>query len=131
MGWAKTDEDIREAIDERYKNNGQVYYADTHINSYPSYPSKKVSSSGVYVDASSRVTKPLVDLSRIPSKHKIGTVVRNYERQGIEIYFSRKPSMEIRNKLKIERWFWHQSKRCWYNRYSVHNMDFAERIVAL
>ena len=49
MGWAKTDEDIREKIDNRMRDSGRSYYGNTYINRYPDYPSRKsVSTSTTY-----------------------------------------------------------------------------------
>ena len=41
MGWAKTEEDIRDAIDIRMKDCGHSYRENTYINYYPDYLSKK------------------------------------------------------------------------------------------
>lgn len=41
MGWAKTDEDIRDTIDNRMRDRGHSYHRNTYINYYPDYLSKK------------------------------------------------------------------------------------------
>ena len=41
MGWAKTDEDIREINDDRMRDSGKCYYGNSYINSAPNYLSKK------------------------------------------------------------------------------------------
>lgn len=39
----------------------------------------------------------------------------NAEFDGVEIYFSGKPSATIRDALKADGWRWHNVKKCWYN----------------
>ena len=41
MGWAKTDEDIKDTIDNRVRDSGHSYHGNTYINYYPDYLSKK------------------------------------------------------------------------------------------
>ena len=53
---------------------------------------------------------------------------RNYERNGIEIYFDSKPSVVVRDLLKNNGWRWSSFGRCWYNYYSEFNVRFAESI---
>ena len=52
-------------------------------------------------------------------------VKRNFEHNGLEIYFSSIPSASVLTKLKSNGWRWHRQKRCWYNRYSENNYSFA------
>lgn len=53
---------------------------------------------------------------------------RNYEQNGIEIYFDMKPSESVRDRLKINGWRWSGLKKCWYNYYSEEHLQFAERV---
>lgn len=41
MGWAKTDEDIRDTIDSRMRDRCHSYHGNTYINYCPNYLSKK------------------------------------------------------------------------------------------
>lgn len=54
--------------------------------------------------------------------------IRNYEKNGIEIYFDKKPSALIRDTLKSNGWRWNGYSKCWYNYYSEKNWSFAESI---
>ena len=53
---------------------------------------------------------------------------RNYEHNGIEIYFPEKPPAELRDYLKVDGWRWFQSKGCWYTYYSESNLLTAKMI---
>lgn len=52
--------------------------------------------------------------------------VRNNERNGIEIYFEKKPTEAVRDTLKANGWRWSSFKQCWYTYYSEPNLQFAE-----
>ena len=54
--------------------------------------------------------------------------LRNTEKNGIEIYFDGKPSDDVLNRLKDNRWRWFRAKSCWYNRYSAENEAFAKEL---
>lgn len=54
--------------------------------------------------------------------------IRNYDKNGIEIYFDNKPSVSIRDALKANGWRWSGFNKCWYNYYSDDNIRFAEEI---
>ena len=54
--------------------------------------------------------------------------MRNYEQNGIEIYFDKKPSESVRDSLKGNGWRWSGFKKCWYNYYSDRNLAYAETI---
>ena len=41
-------------------------------------------------------------------------VVKNYELNGIELYFEGKPSREVLDYLKQNGFRWHNTKKCWY-----------------
>lgn len=53
---------------------------------------------------------------------------RNYEQNGIEIYFNKKPSEAVRDRLKMNGWRWSNFKKCWYNYYSQEHLQFADAI---
>ena len=55
-------------------------------------------------------------------------VQRNYEKNGIEIYFDKKPSETVRDTLKASGWRWSGYSKCWYNFYTASNMSFAEAL---
>lgn len=42
-------------------------------------------------------------------------IVKNEERDGLELYFSEKPEMKVINFLKENHFRWHNVKKCWYN----------------
>lgn len=48
----------------------------------------------------------------------VSCVVRNEEKNGIEISFSVTPPQDIRNDLRLHNFKWHMQNRCWYARYS-------------
>lgn len=54
--------------------------------------------------------------------------LRNYEQNGIEIYFDRMPSVSVRDELKTNRWRWNSKKECWYKYYTDANYKFATRM---
>ena len=154
MGWAKTDEDIREKIDNRMRDSGCSYYGNTYINRYPDYPSRKpVSTSTTYYVPQStyrsttstyRSTTPIyrpttvtvpVTPTRVvapkptPAKKKIGYVQRDHEHYGIEIYFYHRPDEDVLDELKDNGWHWHRQKKCWFRKYSAANQRFADKII--
>lgn len=53
---------------------------------------------------------------------------RNYDQNGIEIYFDKKPSEIVRTSLKENGWRWNGYKLCWYNYFSDSHLEFAEGI---
>lgn len=55
-------------------------------------------------------------------------IVRNQEKNGIELYFNAKPKSEILRLLKDNHFRWHSSKRCWYIKYSEMAMKVVELI---
>lgn len=141
MGLAKYDEDIRETIDTRMRDKGRPYYGTTHINRYPDYISNRYTSPASTSRCSTSYSTPIssspikTSTTTLPKttppkpQPKIGTVRRNYELNGIEIYFDYKPSVAVRDKLKANYWRWHDTKRCWYRTYTAENMKFAETII--
>ena len=156
MGWAKTDEDIREKIDNRMRDNGRSYYWNTYINRYPEYLSRKPESTVVtyYVPKNTyhrpttniyrphtstyrptTVSVPLTSTTKVLTpkptlvKKKIGYVQRDYEHYGIEIYFYHRPDEDVLDELKDNNWHWHRQKKCWFRKYSAANQKFAEKII--
>ena len=125
MGIAKYYEDIQEEIEERMRASGRNYYASTS-----DYPRKKLLTTTDY-----RAKLPVTSTSKIitptfnPPKQKIGYIIRNYERYGIEIYFYRRPDESVLSSLKSNGWHWHRTKKCWYRKYSSANQQFAEKII--
>ena len=57
--------------------------------------------------------------------------LKNEEKNGIEIYFEKKPSDDICNKLKTNGWRWNRPKSCWYNYYSDRAIRFYNEIFGL
>ena len=152
MGWTKTGEDIREAIDERMRDDERGYYGDIYINSSPDYPSRKFSSTiascvsttdtalrGRKLTTSTCRLNTLTTLSKTSAKmtsqksnlgsSKSGYIQRDYEHYGIEIYFYCRPSESILAELKGNGWHWHRQKKCWFRKYSTMNRIFAEKII--
>ena len=140
MGLAKADEDIREKIDNRMRDNGRFYYGCTYINRYPDYPSRKSTIQPVlqnvpchtistYCTTIKATSTKIANPKPAPSKPKIGYVQRNSEHSGIEIYFYRRPEEEVLDKLKSNCWHWHSQKKCWFRKYSAINQNFAEKII--
>ena len=41
-------------------------------------------------------------------------IVRNIEKNGIELYFNSKPEQKIIDMLKANKFRWHNIKKCWY-----------------
>ena len=55
-------------------------------------------------------------------------IVRNQEKNGIELYFNAKPKSEILRLLKSNHFRWHNAKKCWYIKYSEMAMKVVELI---
>lgn len=58
----------------------------------------------------------------------IGRVLRNYQLNGVEIYFYSIPNECVRNRLKGCGWKWNVRKYCWYKFFSEMNYAFAINI---
>ncbi len=112
MGIAKYYEDNMEIINERMRDSNFNSYTNTYIASYPDYISKK-------------------NISVTPQKTPQGYILRNYECNGIEIYFGVKPNYLILSRLRQNAWSWHHQKKCWFKKYSETNEWFAKYILAL
>lgn len=52
-------------------------------------------------------------------------VVLNEDKNGIEIYFSGKPSEEVRNNLKSNGFRWSKYNKCWYAKQNEDTINFA------
>lgn len=55
-------------------------------------------------------------------------LVLNNEHNGIELYFGEKPSKNILEMLKANKFRWHNVKKCWYAKNTENNMLVAENI---
>nr|DAG39638.1 MAG TPA: Large polyvalent protein associated domain 29 [Bacteriophage sp.] len=50
------------------------------------------------------------------------------EHDGIEAYFTGKPSERVRASLKADGWRWHGQKKCWYNRNTEQHLQTLRKI---
>lgn len=55
-------------------------------------------------------------------------LVLNNEHNGIELYFGEKPSKNIIDMLKANKFRWHSIKKCWFAKNTENNMLVAENI---
>ena len=55
-------------------------------------------------------------------------LVLNKEHNGIELYFGEKPSKNIIDMLKANKFRWHSIKKCWFAKNTENNMLVAENI---
>ena len=55
-------------------------------------------------------------------------IVKNIEKNGIEIYFKNKPTREILEILKVNKFRWHNIKKCWYAKDTENNSKIIENI---
>ena len=55
-------------------------------------------------------------------------VLRNEEKQGIEIYFDVKPIQDIIDTLKGAKFRWHNVKKCWYAKENENTLEIANKI---
>lgn len=55
-------------------------------------------------------------------------VLRNEEKKGIELYFDTKPAREILEKLKEQKFRWHNVKKCWYAKENENTLKIANDI---
>lgn len=55
-------------------------------------------------------------------------IVKNKEKNGIELYFNEKPENAVLRLLKDNHFRWHNAKRCWYIKYSELAMQVVELI---
>ena len=52
--------------------------------------------------------------------------IKNEEKNGIEIYFDKKPLEAVLFQLKTKKWRWYPSKKCWYHRNTYENELYAK-----
>lgn len=52
----------------------------------------------------------------------------NDEKNGVEIYFSKKPSEEIRNELKVNKFRWSKYNKCWYAKQNDNTISLAKKL---
>ncbi|MEI2465021.1 hypothetical protein [Niallia taxi] len=52
----------------------------------------------------------------------------NNELNGVEIYFNDKPSEEVREQLKSNRFRWSRNNKCWYAKQSDNTITLAKRL---
>lgn len=52
----------------------------------------------------------------------------NIEKNGIEIYFGKKPVHRIRTLLLSKGWKYNPKKYCWYKKYSLDALSFAKEL---
>lgn len=55
-------------------------------------------------------------------------IVKNQEKNGIELYFNVKPAKEILQLLKDNHFRWHNVKKCWYTRVNDKALQIVELI---
>ena len=55
-------------------------------------------------------------------------VILNEEKNGVEIYFTGKPSEEVRNNLKLNGFRWSKYNKCWYAKQNEDTLNFANSL---
>lgn len=65
-----------------------------------------------------------------PEKVDGVTVTINEEKNGVEIRFPSKPSAEVIEGLKLNKWRWSRFGGCWYNRDTEENRAYANALAA-
>ena len=58
----------------------------------------------------------------------VGKVVLNEEKNGVEIYFTGKPSEEVRDNLKSNGFRWSKYNKCWYAKQNEDTLNFANSL---
>lgn len=56
---------------------------------------------------------------------EVEKVILNEDKNGIEIYFTAKPSEEVRNNLKSNGFRWSKYNQCWYAKQNENTINFA------
>jgi hypothetical protein len=56
------------------------------------------------------------------------TMQLNEEKNGVELYFSGKPSEEVRSRLKANGFRWARKNKCWYAKQSEETLQLAEAL---
>lgn len=67
------------------------------------------------------------DVSEIVTTNTI-TMKLNDEKNGVELYFTDKPSEEIRTELKSNGFRWSLFNKCWYGKQNEKTLAFAEKL---
>ena len=57
-------------------------------------------------------------------------IVLNEDKNGVEIYFSGKPSEDVRNNLKSNGFRWSRFNKCWYAKQSEDTLNFANSLTS-
>ena len=55
-------------------------------------------------------------------------VILNEEKNGVEIYFTEKPSEEVRDNLKLNGFRWSKYNKCWYAKQNEDTLNFANSL---
>lgn len=53
-------------------------------------------------------------------------ILENKEKNGIELYFEAKPEQHVIDVLKVNKWRWHNQKKCWYTIATVEARKVAD-----
>ena len=56
------------------------------------------------------------------------TILKNEEKNGIELYFNSKPEQSIIDNLKSNGFRWHNVKKCWYNKISDSVLSLVDKL---
>lgn len=56
------------------------------------------------------------------------TILKNEEKQGIELYFNSKPVQTVLEDLKTNGFRWHNVKKCWYNKISDLALSLVDKL---
>lgn len=55
-------------------------------------------------------------------------ILENKEKKGLELYFDEKPNKKVRDMLKLNKFRWHNVKKCWYAKKSDSVVKVAEAL---
>jgi len=66
----------------------------------------------------------------IPVSQFNAIVTENHEKGGIEIRFHTKPSADVINSLKVNRFHWSRFNSCWYSKCTPQTIEFADSLVS-
>lgn len=112
MGWAKYDEDIRDAIDD----NKRLKKGCSQKTARKKRKNKEINR-----------LEPLNIVYNI----KIGHIEYDNIYDKVEIYFFREPDILRQQWLRKKGWKYNKGKNCWTMRSASVNMDFAEKIITI
>ena len=68
-------------------------------------------------------------LNCIEEKQQGITYKLNNEKKGVEIYFTNKPTEEVRGTLKVNGFRWSNFNKCWYSKQTESTIQLAESLV--